>query len=147
VKVSTAIKIVTASIAPLKLKGLLSSPRKVATVNRFGDQALRGVLAEPTLERMAEEGEAFTQKIGIVNKDVASLLRTAKRVGAIYASQNMVGEAMHAIVPARRASEVAAALDSSSPSARVDVLELGQVKAGVTSIAELSYPTSTSSFV
>jgi len=147
VRVSTAIKIVTASIAPLKLRGLLSSPRKVATVNRFGDRALRGVLSEPTLDRMAREGEAFTRRIGIVNEDVASLIRTAKKAGATYASQNMVGEAMHAIVPLKRAAEVAEVLDGSSPSARVDVLELGRVKAGVTSIAELSYPTSTSSLV
>ena len=147
VRAPAAIKIVTASLAPLRLKGLLSSPRKVATVNKFGDQALRAVLAEPTLDRMAKEGEVFTRKMGIVNEDVASLIRTAKRAGATYASQNMVGEAMHAIVPVRRASKVAAAMDRSSPSARVDVLELGRVKAGVISIAELSYPTSTSSFV
>lgn len=147
VKVPSAIRIVTASLAPLRLGGVLSSPRKVANVNRFGDEALRRVLAEPTLDRMAKEGEVFTRRIGIGNASVASLIRTAKKAGAVYASQNMVGEAMHAIVPPNRAAAVAEALDSSSPNARVDVLELGRVKAGVTSIAELTYPTATSSLV
>ena len=147
VKVKSAIRIVTASLAPLNLRGLLSSPRRIAAVNKFGDLALRRVLAEPTLERMAKEGEVFTRKLAIENAGVDSLIKAAKRAGAIYASQNMVGEAMHAIVPANRAAAVARALDRSSPSARVDVLELGRVKAGVTSIAELAYPTVTSSFV
>jgi pantoate kinase len=147
VKVPAAIRIVTASLAPLKLGGLLSSKKKVAMVNRFGDDALRRVLAEPTLDRMAREGEVFTRKIGIINKDVASLIRVAKKAGATYASQNMVGGAMHAVVPARRAGAVAMALSSSPLRPRVDVLEIGEVKAGITSIAELSYPTVTSSLV
>jgi pantoate kinase len=147
VRVSSAIRIVTASLAPLKLGGVLSSPGKAAAVNKFGDEALRRVLADPTLDRMAREGEVFTRRIGIETSGVASLIRTAKRSGAVYASQNMVGEAMHAIVPVKRAAAVAEALDRSSPSARVDVLELGRVKAGVTSIAELAYPTVTSSLV
>lgn len=147
VRVSSAIRIVTASLAPLRLGGLISSKRKVAMVNRFGDEALRRVLAEPTLDRMAREGEVFTNRIGIVNRKVATLIGIAKRAGASYASQNMVGQAMHAVVPARRASAVASALSESPFKPRVDVLELGRVRAGVTSIAELSYPTVTSSLV
>lgn len=147
VRVSSAIRIVTASLAPLKLRGVLSSRTKVAMVSRFGDQALRRVMAEPTLDRMAKEGEVFTRKVGIINRDVASLVAAAKRTGASYASQNMVGEAMHAVVPAGRAKAVAEALSRSALNPRVDVLELGRVKAGVTSIAEVSYPTETSSLV
>ena len=138
VRVSSPVNIVTASLAPMNLGRILSSQRKVAVVNRFGDEALHHVLAEPTLDRMAREGEVFTRKIGIANDEVASLIRIAKRAGAVYASQNMVGDAMHAIVLVGRADVVAEALDRSSPNARVDVLELGRVKAGVTSIAELA---------
>ncbi len=147
VRTPASIRIVTASLAPLQLEGLLSSKRKVALINRFGDEALGNVLAEPTLDRMAKEGEVFTTKIGIINNDVASLIRVAKKTGAKYASQNMVGGAMHAIVPVNRADAVAKALSRSSLKPRVDVLELGKVKAGVTSIAELAYPTVTKSLV
>ncbi|MDG6902856.1 MAG: hypothetical protein JRM80_12985 [Nitrososphaerota archaeon] len=135
VRTSASIRIVTASLAPLRLAGLLSSQRKVARVNRFGDDALRRVLAEPTLDRMAKEGETFTRKVGLINNEVASLIRLAKRTGAAYASQNMVGEAMHAVVPLGSAASVARALRSSSLEPRVDVFELGRVKAGVISLA------------
>jgi len=147
VKVSAPVRIVTASLAPMKLVGIISSKNKVAMVNRFGDEALRRVLAEPTLERMAKEGELFTKRIGIENSDVASLIKRAKKAGAAYASQNMVGEAMHAVVPTRKADAVADALRDAPMKPRVDVLEIGRVKAGVTSIAEMSYPTETSSLV
>ena len=147
VKASASIRIVTASLAPLKLGGILSSKRKVGMINRFGDEALRNVLAEPTLDRMAREGEVFTRKIGLINRDVASLIRIARKTGAKYASQNMVGGALHAIVPVDSAGAVAKALSNSSLKPRVDVLELGRVKAGVTSIAELAYPTVTRSLV
>jgi pantoate kinase len=144
-KAPSGIRIVTASLAPMQLKGLLSSRRKIALVNKLGEESLRRVMAKPTLERMAAEGEWFTRKLGITIPEVASLIRLAKKAGATHASQNMIGQAMHAIVPLRRTEAVVRALSGSTLEPRVDVLEIGKVKAGVTSIAQLDYPTVTSS--
>jgi pantoate kinase len=141
------VQIVAASVAPLPLGLLLSSSSRLASINRFGDESLRRVLAKPTLPVMAAEGVTFTRKVGILTPEVASLIRTAKKAGARFASQNMVGQAMHAIVPARRASAVAKALSRSRLTPRVDLLEIGKVKASVIAAADLDYPTVTSSLV
>jgi len=141
------IRIVTASVAPVRLESLLSGGNKLTLINKFGDESLRRVMAKPTLATMAVEGESFTRGVGILTPEVASLIRAAKKAGARFASQNMVGQAMHAIVPVRRAAAVARALSESARKPRVDLLEVGKVKAGVTAVADLDYPTVTSSLV
>ncbi len=145
VNVPRGLRIVTAALAPWRLSGLLSSRRMVAQVSRLGSEALGRVVREPTIERMAKEGEWFTRRLGMMTPEVRSLVRSAISAGAIHASQNMLGQAMHALVPSRRVAAVVKALNTSALGPRVDVFEIGTQRAGVTSVAELRYPTVTSS--
>ena len=58
------------------------------------------------------------------------LIRLAKSAGATYASQNMIGYAMHSVVGPDDADRVATALLGYSRHLRVDVFEVGTRKAG-----------------
>lgn len=147
VRVPPRMGVVAASLTPFHDGELLSSNKTIATVNRLGGEALALVMADPTLECLAEAGERFAKKLGIMRPEVKALVKRAKSAGALYASQNMLGHAMHAIVHEGEVEEVASALAASSSKPRVDVLEFDSQKAGVTSVAELRYPTVTRSFV
>jgi len=116
-------------------------------INMLGDSALRRVIADPSLDTLGEAGEWFSQKLGLMSLGVKKLVTTAKSAGALHASQNMIGHAMHAIVPPERVKSVARALASSSLKPRVDTFKIGREKAGVRAQAELRYATVTSSFV
>jgi len=131
VEVRGDVRIVTASLSPYVKSDLLSSESSIARINKLGAEALARVMADPTLECMASSGEQFAQDLGLMNPQVRELAELAKAAGALYASQNMVGQAMHAIVPRSGVEEVVRALASSRSRPRVDVLELGAKKAGV----------------
>ncbi|MDV3276895.1 MAG: hypothetical protein LYZ69_00330 [Nitrososphaerales archaeon] len=145
VKVPAGAIVVTASLAPFRNDQVLSSESAVAKVNTLGTEALSRVMEDPTLECLAESGEWFSDKLDLMRADVRALLKTAKSAGAAYASQNMIGHAMHAIAFQEDAEKVAAALASSALKPRVDVLEIGSTKAGP--LQERHYPTVTSSLV
>ncbi len=147
VRVPRGVRIVTAALSTMQLRGLLSSRKKISKLTRLGTESLARVIREPTLNRMAEEGQEFTRKLGMTSPDVRSLVRIALSAGANYASQNMVGQAVHAVVPKRLVPRVVKALKASALMPRVDVFALGSERAGVISVAELRYPTATSSLV
>ncbi|MDG6926072.1 MAG: hypothetical protein JRN09_05920 [Nitrososphaerota archaeon] len=117
-------RVVTASLAPYEKSVILSSHEMKARVNRLGAQALDASSAL-TLESLVHAGEAFADGLGLESADVSRLLKTARTSGAMGASQNMVGHAIHAIVPEREVVRVAAALRSDPSSPTVNVYDFG----------------------
>ena len=124
-------RIVTASLAPFKKSDAIARPSTVRRINQLGDRALQKVVATPTLETLASEGERFSEGLGLMTAEVRDLARLAKASGASHASQNMIGHAVHALTTAARAEAVAAALRDSSPKPLVEVFEIGRQRARV----------------
>jgi len=124
-------RIVTASIAPYRKSDALSSPEIVKRISGLGDSALRRLRASPSFGTLASEGERFSEALGLISGEVRGLLNTAKASGAAYASQNMIGHAIHAITTEARADAVAAALRGSISRPLVGVFELGRRRARV----------------
>ena len=131
VRVPNDIRIVTACIAPYDKKDAISSRTIVEKINRLGGEALEAFLADPSLESLAREGELFSHGLGLETPGVRKLLATAKSSGAMYASQNMIGYATHAIVDKDRSSKVSSALSSLGEEIRVDTFEIGKKRARV----------------
>ena len=127
-------RIVTACISPYDKKDALSSGKVREKINRLGDMALQGFLADPSIDTLAEEGERFSRNLGLETPEVRKLERVAKAAGAMYASQNMIGYAIHALVHASEAKKVADALSGLNPIVRVDVFEVGTNRAGVVQV-------------
>jgi pantoate kinase len=131
VKVPSDIRIVTATIASFDKEDALSSRTTSKKINRLGRHALKAFLADPTLDSLAQEGERFSRGLGLETPEVRKLLAAAKSSGAMYASQNMVGYATHALVDKDRSKKVAAALSSLGKKIRVEIFEIGKQRARV----------------
>ncbi len=100
-------------------KVLLSSPEKTTEINKFGKKALEDILAEPTVENFLVCCWNFAQKAGFATEKVRQLVKLAKKAGAVGAAQNMIGEAVHAVVLKENAAEVAEAFKQVLPTQQV----------------------------
>lgn len=150
VKVPNGLRIVTASLAPYVKSTALSSIAIRKRINRFGDEALKRVEADPTLDTLAESGAWFADSLGLKTKEVSRLIERAKASGALYASQNMIGYAVHALVLEPDVPKVARALSAAESLPKVEVYGIGSEKARVRPSQEERaqvYPTVTRSFV
>jgi len=86
---------------------VLSSPEKRIQVNRHGRKTLESIMADPTLENFLARCWQFALETGLATNRVKNLVDLAKKAGAIGAAQNMVGEAVHAVVLEEKAIDVA----------------------------------------
>jgi pantoate kinase len=90
-------------------KSVLSSPQKKWEINRYGKKTLEAILDEPSLENFLDCCWEFSQKAGFTTENIRQLVKSAKRAGAVGAAQNMIGEAVHAVVHEENAGSVAEA--------------------------------------
>ncbi len=125
------VRIVTAFIAPYDKRDALSSERVSERINSLGRRSLEGFLSDPTLDTLAREGERFSSNLGLESPEVKKLIALAKSAGAQYASQNMIGYSVHSITDSDRSRRVARAMARLGGGVRVDVFEVGSVRAGV----------------
>jgi len=131
VKVPRDLRIVTAFLAPYDKRDALSSKQISEKINLLGGEALRGFLTDPSIDTLAQEGERFSRELGLESPEVRKLTDLAKSAGARYASQNMIGYAIHSLVDSDRSERVVRALRRMTSKVRVDVFRVGAVKAGV----------------
>jgi pantoate kinase len=105
-------------------KSLLSSPEKKLEINHFGKKTLEAILAEPSLENFLDCCWGFSQKAGFATENIRKLVASAKKAGAVGAAQNMIGEAVHAVVHEENADSVAEAFKQTLPSQQVIVSKI-----------------------
>ena len=112
--------IVAGTFDPTPTKNvLLSSAEKRAKVNRCGRETLDAILKEPSVENFLACCLEFAEKTGFMTERVRELVRLAEKAGAVGAAQNMVGEAVHALVREENARNVAEAFRQVLPEERV----------------------------
>ena len=100
-------------------KTVLSSPERKVQINRYGKKALQQILAEPSLENFLASCWDFAQKAGFATENVRQLVHLAEKAGAVGATQNMIGEAVHAVVLEEKALSVAEAFKQVLPNERI----------------------------
>jgi pantoate kinase len=105
-------------------KSILSSFLKKQKINRYGKKTLEAILAEPSLENFLDCCWEFSQKAGFATENIRQLVKSAKKAGAIGAAQNMIGEAVHAVVHEENANSVAEAFKQTLPSKQVIVSKI-----------------------
>jgi pantoate kinase len=79
-------------------KQVLSSPETRAHVNKWGAKTLEDILSDPSLEHFMDCCLDFAEKTGFITERLKKLVNLGKRAGAVGVAQNMVGEAVHALV-------------------------------------------------
>lgn len=131
VKVPKDLRIVTAYLAPYDKKDALSSSSISERIDKLGREALSSFVQDPTIDTLTSEGEKFSRNLGLESPEVKKLISVAKSNGAMSASQNMIGYAIHALADEDRCVRIQAQLRRAAPAARVDVFSVGKTRAGV----------------
>jgi pantoate kinase len=103
-------KIVSGCFGPIATKTVLASPRVRRRVNRFGRRALNQILEDSSIENFMASCKRFAAEVGLMSRRVRMLIDAMETAGAIGATQNMVGEAAHALVEEERVKKVAEAV-------------------------------------
>jgi len=96
--ISEDYRIVAGVFKPLPTREVLSSAEKRKMVNKWGRKTVDRILAEPSLENFMMASKEFAIKTGFATERVRRLIEDAEKAGAVGAAQNMVGEAVHALV-------------------------------------------------
>jgi pantoate kinase len=130
VEVPEGLRIITASLAPFEKREAFSSSDLARKIVKLGDKALQRFLASPTIDDLATQGEWFSAELGLESNGVRRLIGSAKFAGASHASQNMIGHAVHALAYEGSADKVVRALRKTGLAPRIDVFEVGSIKAG-----------------
>jgi pantoate kinase len=73
------------------------------------------------LENFLDSCWTFAEKAGFTNDGIRTLVKAAKKAGAVGAAQNMIGEAVHAVVNEENALFVAEAFKQTLPKEQVIV--------------------------
>ncbi len=100
-------------------KTVLADPERKQLINRYGKKTMEAILAEPTLRNFLDRCWEFSQNAGFATRNVRRLVKLAKEAGAVGATQNMLGEAVHAVVLEENADRVAEAFKEVLPSEKV----------------------------
>jgi pantoate kinase len=123
VPVPQGLRVVTAFLS-LKRGHLLSSTRMRNKVNTLGEAALESA-SDFKLKSLLAAGHDFAQGLGLMTQAVKTLVAVSLEEGALGASQNMLGNAMHAVVRDKDLEKVFEALQSTSRAAKVDYFHIG----------------------
>ncbi len=100
-------------------KPVFTSAEKKMEINHYGKKTLHAILDEPSLENFLEQCWRFSQKSGFANNNIRKLVAAAKEAGAVGAAQNMIGEAVHAVVHEENAGRVEEAFKQILPKEQV----------------------------
>ncbi|HDQ05179.1 MAG TPA: pantothenate kinase [Candidatus Bathyarchaeota archaeon] len=98
IPVSPNHRIIAGTFRPYPTKEMLTSQEKRETINEWGQKTLQKILANPSLENFMGACKQFAVETGFATERVQNLIELAEKAGAVGAAQNMLGEAVHALV-------------------------------------------------
>jgi pantoate kinase len=124
IPISPDYHIVSGVFQPRLTSEFLKSTKKRAIINEMGQKTLDAILAEPSLENFMRSCREFAEKTGLATNRVTKLMTAAGKAGAVGAAQNMLGEAVHALVKRDKVKNVVGALEKVLPPDKIVVAEV-----------------------
>jgi pantoate kinase len=115
--------IVCAYLGPIQTRDALDR-RGRTRYDTLARSALRAINASPTLDVFLTESRKFGKRAGFETPRITRLISTMVSSGAIGAAQNMIGEAVHAVVEDSKGAKVLRAVRSEFPTSNVFVSDL-----------------------
>jgi pantoate kinase len=92
-------KVVTALVSPIKTRGVIKSYEKLRKINEYGEITLKLIRENPTIENFFKSCKDFAINSGLMSVLIKKMTDVAVEAGGcLGATQNMIGDAMHAIV-------------------------------------------------
>ena len=99
-------KVVAGCFRPIDKKTILLAPEKHETINRLARITMQRIRSLPTMENFIRSCKSFALDSGLASNRCRELIEAAESAGAIGASQNMIGEAVHAVTTHRNLEAV-----------------------------------------
>ncbi len=90
--------LVCAWFGPIEKSTVLLSEEKLSLINTQGREAMERIMEERTPEALLRYSRVFAEKSGIATPELLRLADAATRMGAVGATQNMIGNAVHCLV-------------------------------------------------
>lgn len=91
--------LVCACFGPIEKSTVLLKEERRNKVNEYGGRTLDAILVERTPEAMLRHSRRFAELSGIATPELLKLADKATKLGAVGATQNMIGNAVHCLVP------------------------------------------------
>ena len=98
IPVSSDHRLIIGTFRPYPTKEMFSFPEKREMINTWGQKALKQILADASLETFMAACKTFAYETGFATDRVKKLIEQSEAAGAVGAAQNMLGEAVHALV-------------------------------------------------
>ncbi|MCZ2809465.1 MAG: hypothetical protein O2V44_08935 [Candidatus Bathyarchaeota archaeon] len=124
IPVSPDHRIIAGTFRPYPTKEMLSSQEKREIINEWGRKTLRKILADPSLKNFLGACKEFAVGTGFVTGRVQKLIELAEEAGAIGAAQNMLGEAVHALVKVDKMESVHEAFKKLLPEEKIIIANI-----------------------
>jgi len=124
IPVSPNHRIIAGTFRPYPTKEMLACPEKREIINEWGRKTLQKILAKPSLENFMEACKQFANRTGFITKRVQKLIVLSEKAGAIGAAQNMLGEAVHALVTVDKMKSVHEAFRKLLPEEKIIVANI-----------------------
>lgn len=124
IPISPNYQIVAGVYKPQLTSKFLKSTKKRDRINEMGQKTLDKILAEPSLESFLHACREFAEKTGLVTQRVRKLMDAAERAGCVGVAQNMLGEAVHALVEKDKVKKVVEVFERFLPPEKILVAEV-----------------------
>lgn len=99
-------KIIAGTFRPYPTKEMLLFQERRVVINEWGQRTLKKILIAPSLRNFMRACKDFAIGAGFVTERVQKLIQAVEDAGAVGVAQNMVGEAVHALVSAEGVEDV-----------------------------------------
>ena len=124
IPVSPNHRIIAGTFRPYPTKEMLASQEKREIINEWGRKTLQKILAEPSLENFMGACKEFAVGTGFATERVQKLMELSEKAGAIGAAQNMLGEAVHALVTVDKMGSVHEAFKKLLPAEKIIIANI-----------------------
>jgi len=113
---SPRLKVISACIGPISTKEVLRSKDLRKRVNVLGKETFRSIMSDLRPHNFMRASKKFAYGLGLMSPQTARIIEVMEAAGAIGATQNMLGQAVHAIANEDVARSVLAAVKRRFPS-------------------------------
>ena len=116
--------LVCACFGPIEKSSVLADQKSRQKVNEFGKATLDAILNDPTPSSLLRHSRTFAERTGIASKDLLTLSDKAVKMGAIGATQNMIGNAIHCLVKKSQSRTFVKSLQRTVPAGSIFMSDL-----------------------
>jgi pantoate kinase len=113
------VKIISVYFGPIYTKRTLSNPSVMKKVAMLGEEAMDRIHNHPDLKEFMKESRLFSSKLGLQTPRVIAAIEEMESTGAIGATQNMIGEAVHGAFHVEDINNAVKALKKKYPESEV----------------------------